>query len=116
MTTYSNPRMHAQFDDWPSGRHRVTAIFAIEQSNRGERALRITSNPKTGKFNKPKKTTYAVKARIVDGEDGKTYIANLTQYGHISFMESNLQYSAESVHPEQPGYADALELFMEHPK
>ena len=46
---YSNPRMSATIEDWPSGSKRVTAVFTIEQhAKRGERAVRMTTGaPKT---------------------------------------------------------------------
>ena len=44
MTAYSNPRMQAIIENWPHGKQRVTATFAIEaDSKRGERALRTTT-------------------------------------------------------------------------
>jgi hypothetical protein len=71
--------MRAVIENWPSGSKRVTAQFDIEQSKRGERALRQTTGA-------TKMLTYAKMARIVDGSDGRTYIANLTEFGHISIM------------------------------
>ena len=105
MTNYSNPRMSATIEDWPSGKHRVTAHFAIETHNtKGERGLRST----TGAV---KKLTYAVKARIVDGADGRTYIANLTEYGHISVMRGDFKYQEESIFPDNERYPATLALF-----
>ena len=103
--TYSNPRMQATIENWPSGSKRVTARFEIEQTPRkGERAVRTTTGD-------PKKLTYAKLARIVDGSDGRTYIAEFTMYGHITIMRGDLKCSHETVHPSDPRYAAALELF-----
>lgn len=103
--TYSNPRMNAVIPDWPSGRHRVTARFEIEQDpKRGERAVRSTDGA-------AKKLTYAKMARIVDGSDGRTYIAELSIYGHVSIMRGDMKYSQESIHPTDPRYTAVLELF-----
>lgn len=103
--TYSNPRMDAAIPDWPSGSKRVTAMFHIEQDpKRGERAVRITSGA-------AKKLTYAKLARIVDGSDGRTYIAEFTMYGHITILRGDMKFSHESIHPGDPRYAMALELF-----
>jgi hypothetical protein len=103
--TYSNPRMRAVISDWPSGSKRVTAVFEIEQHpKKGERAVRTT-------FGAPKKLTYAVKARIVDGSDGRTYIAGLTIYGSISIMRGDMKISQEYLSENHPQYAAALELF-----
>jgi hypothetical protein len=101
---YSNPRTKAVIADWPNGIHRVTATFAIESGPRGERAVRTTTGA-------PKKLTYAVKARIVDGDDGRTYIAELTAYGRITIMRGDMKYEAETVHADNPRYPSLLELF-----
>ncbi len=67
--SYSNPRTSAVIPDWPSGSQRVTATFSIEaHPKRGERGVRTTTGA-------PKTLTYARKARIVDGDDGRIYIA-----------------------------------------
>ena len=103
--TYSNPRMTAVIENWPSGSQRVTARFVIEQDpKRGERAARTTTGD-------PKKLTFAKLARIVDGSDGRTYIAEFTIYGHISIMRGDMKYQHETIHSTDPRYAAALELF-----
>jgi hypothetical protein len=103
--TYSNPRMDAAIADWPSGSKRVTALFHIEQdAKRGERATRITSGA-------AKKLTYAKLARIVDGSDGRTYIAEYTMYGHITIMKGDMKFTHETLFPRDERYAAALELF-----
>ncbi len=103
--TYSNPRMSATIEDWPSGSKRVTAVFAIEQhAKRGERAVRTTTGAK-------KALTYARKARIVDGDDGRTYIAELTMYGFVSIMRGDMKISEETIHLNDPRYPMARALF-----
>jgi len=105
VLTYSNPRMSAVIPDWPSGRHRVTARFEIEQDpKRGERATRITDGA-------TKKLTYAKLARIVDGSDGRTYIAELSFYGFVSIMQGNMKFQQEAIFDKDPRFAAALELF-----
>jgi hypothetical protein len=97
--------MSAIIPDWPSGTKRVTARFEIEQhAKRGERAVRTT-------FGAPKKLTFARLARIVDGSDGRTYIAELSLYGQVSIMRGDMKYQQESIFPDNPKYAAALELF-----
>lgn len=112
MTAYSNPRMNATIEDWPHGNKRTTATFAIEGKPGRQRGTRFTIDPKTGKPSATKRLTYARLARIVDGDDGKTYIAELSIYGHVNIMQSNMQFQAETFHRDQPGYADALALFV----
>lgn len=102
--TYSNPRMSAVIENWPSGSKRVTARFEIEQSKKGERAVRMTDGA-------PKKLTYAKMARIVDGSDGRTYIAEYTEYGFISIMRGDMKFQHETIHQNNPRYAEILELF-----
>lgn len=105
VLTYSNPRMSAVIPDWPSGRHRVTARFEIEQDpKRGERAVRTTDGA-------PKKLTFAKLVRIVDGSDGRTYIAEYTAYGFVSIMKGDMKYQHETIHDRDPRWAMALELF-----
>jgi hypothetical protein len=104
-TKYSNPRMVAIIPDWPSGQKRVTARFEIERDpKRGERAVRTTDGA-------AKKLAFAKMARIVDGDDGRTYIAELTLYGHVSIMRGDMKLQHESIFPGDPRYAGALELF-----
>ena len=71
MLTYSNPRTHDEIENWPMGRDlRGTAIFNIEcKPGKGERGVRVTRC--NGKLSKPKTMTFATKARIVDGDDGR---------------------------------------------
>ncbi len=77
---YSNPRRLAKYDDWPiGGKNRGQCKFEVEVNARGERVLKSTTN-KHGSWCKPKATTYAKKCAIVDGDDGKTYILQLTDY------------------------------------
>jgi hypothetical protein len=103
--TYSNPRMSATIENWPSGHHRVTARFEIEQDpKRGERAIRATDGA-------AKKLTYAKMARIVDGSDGRTYIAEFTMYGHINIMRGDMKFNHENIFPRDARYAEVLELF-----
>jgi len=111
MHQYTNPRKFCTVDNWPSGKNRVTAKFVVETGIRGkERIGRVTQNPKGG-WNSPKRTTYALKARIVDGEDGRIYIAELTEYGHITIMQSNLKFQEEVVFPDDNRHKELLALF-----
>lgn len=111
MTSYSNPRMRAEIADWPHGSHRTTATFEIEQTKLGERGKRITIDPKTGRPSKPKVLTYARKARIVDGDDGRTYIAELTTFGHISVMNGDMKYQHDTIFPEDERYHEIKAMF-----
>jgi hypothetical protein len=77
MIVFSNPRLSAEFDDWPSGSVRVKCKFQVEQDpKRGWRVSRTTTD-KHGTWCKPKVTTYGGPAVIVDGSDGRTYILQI---------------------------------------
>jgi hypothetical protein len=114
--TYSNPRKSATFTDWPYGQLRTTCTFEIEKDGkRGERATRVTINPKTNEPSAPKLLTFAARQLIVDGSDGRTYIATKSLYGHISIMQSNMQLQQESIFPDNPRFAAVNALFSEVP-
>jgi hypothetical protein len=105
--------MEAVIDGWPIGSQRTTATFAIETDpKRGQRGTRFIIDPKTGKPSATKKLTFARQARIVDGDDGRTYIIELTMYGHISVMRGDMKYQAEdAIFERDPRYADMRALF-----
>lgn len=106
MHRYSNPRTAATIENWPSGKHRITARFSIEvDPKRGERAVRVTTGA-------PKKLTFARKMRIVDGADGRTYIAALTGYGHITIWQGNMQYNEEHFFERDSHYAELKQLLF----
>ena len=109
MTNYSNPRTSALIENWPSGSKRVTAQFSIEvHPTRGERAVRVTDGA-------PKKLTFARKMRIVDGDDSRTYIAELSAYGHITIMRGDMKFQHETVFEREPRYVELRALFEAAP-
>ena len=99
MTTYLNPRKHAKVEDWPLGKYRRgAAIFQVEEDPKhGERVSRVTTG-------KPRKTTYAKRFVIVDGDDGKTYLLAMNLYGSIEVWPGTMKFpvsrNAEE-HPEE---------------
>ncbi len=116
--TYSNPRIAATIENWPySSVHfqkvkRTTAHFNIEtHQTRGQRGVRIVVNPDTGANNRPKKLKYVEQAKIVDGNNGKIYIAELSGYGYVTIMCGNMKDIQELTPESSPRYAVLLELF-----
>lgn len=109
---YSNPTTLRTITDWPHGAHKTVAQFYVEtHPRRGQRVCRTTRDPKTGRVSKPKATTYHKAARIVDGDDGRTYIlADCAPYGHLSVTQGNLQFTEESIHEGDPRHAELLKL------
>lgn len=109
MTNYSNPRMEAVIENWPSGARRVTAEFHIETIDNKvghlERAVRVTTG-------KPVKLTYARRMRIVDGDDGRTYIVAASQYaGGVVVWRGDMKVQEEIVFHPNPRYHELMELF-----
>lgn len=102
---YSNLRRRADIEGWPYGSLRTTAIFEVESNTRGQRVTRTTINPKTGQPAAAKATTYAPRAAIADGSDGRTYIVQLSIYGSISVMRGDMKFSEESIHRSDPRFA-----------
>jgi hypothetical protein len=111
--TYTNPTMERRVEGWPFGRReRATALFSIEQHpTRGERAVRVIVDPLTGRQFAPKKLTYAHKVRIVDGSNGRTYIAELTRSGFVSIMCGDMKYQHETIHEGNPRFGEVRALF-----
>jgi len=104
MTTYSNPRTEAVVKDWPSGSKRVEARFYVETTpKKGQRAVRVTTGS-------PKKLTYSPLVRIADGDDGRTYILELSLYGHISVMKGDMKFQHEVIYSRDPRYAELVAL------
>lgn len=113
MIQYSNPRLAASFTDWPSGRHRTTAHFSIEtHPKRGERAVRVTLHPVTGAPSAPKMLTYAKQVRIVDGDDGRTYLLELSMWTHfVTVMRGDMKFQEEVIYDTDERYPALLAMF-----
>ena len=107
---YSNPQQHLVVNDWPYGAVRTVATFTIEKTRRGERCTRVTVNPKSGQPNKPKSTVYGKSCRIVTGEDGRTYVAALSQFGFIYITKSDLHYTQETIQPGDANFVEVMNL------
>jgi hypothetical protein len=104
--------MEAIIENWPYGNQRTTATFRIEtHPTRGQRGTRFTIDPRTGRPSALKTLTYARQARVVDGDDGRTYVAELTMYGFITVMRSDMKLESETIHERDPRYAATRALF-----
>lgn len=119
LLEYTNPRTSAVIEGWPWGQKlRTTARFFIEANKYGERAGRILVDPRSGRDCAPKFTTYAKAARIVDGSDGRTYIATLGQFNFsLQIVCGDMKYTREyppaggAGTPEHERHAQILALF-----
>lgn len=117
MQQFTNPRTAAEFDDWPNGRHRVKCKFFTEHNPKhGYRVGRQTQD-KFGQWCKAKYTTYSGPCVIATGEDKKTYILRLTEYGSISIETHNF-LSAEpgSLFHTQIGFDELRQFILDNYK
>lgn len=100
-------------DNYPYGRLRTTKYFEIEfNKNKGFRQVETTVNPKTGKLNKPHKSTYSMLIFLNDFEGFYKY----THFSMNCFKDIN--NFAQIVHdnyslftPEQIEYF-ATQMFL----
>ena len=67
-------------DNYPYGRLQCEMTFSLEFTKRGFRSVRQSVNPKTGRINKPKKSTYS--DIMVMYKDSDT--------GHVKYMSISL--------------------------
>lgn len=118
MTTFSNPRTEALIEDWPFGRQTCKARFEVETDKRGmQRVARYTENKTRTGWNKPKRTTYAKQWKIVDGDDGKTYLVEFSNtYGaRITVTPGTMKFTHESVSidgDEADRFRELIRLFL----
>lgn len=114
MINYSNPRKTLVVEDWPWSKYKTRATFQVEyKRGHGDRCSRVVVNPKTGVEAAPKYTTYGRIVRIVDGDNGRTYIATMTMYSHISILQANMQYQEEAIFSHDSRYAPLLAAMKE---
>ena len=108
---YSNPRLVAEFNDWPiGGTHRGQCKFEVEPAKPGK-GVRIsrTTTDKHGRWCKPKVTTYGGPAAIVDGADGKTYVLQMRMGDTVCIWEHSLQYTTY-IRAADPEFAELKSL------
>ena len=106
----SSSTCNYEVEDWPFGRQTCKAQFTVEGKLGKERVARVTENKARTGWNKPKRTTYSYQARIVQGDDGKTYIIR-NHWSHINVMEGTLKFEAGNLWPQDEQYAEVLALF-----
>jgi len=113
---FTNPRLHAEFPDWPlGGSKRGPCVFNVEHNaKRGWRFARTTTG-------KPKTSTFGGNAAIVDGDDGRTYlIQQAGMYDFITIYRSDMLCADpaviggdHSVWSADPRYADLMALIKQ---
>lgn len=119
LLEYSNPRLSLVVEGWPWGQKmRTQASFFVESNKRGQRVGRILKDPHSGRPCAAKFTTYSAQARIVDGSDGRTYIATLGHFNSsIQIVCGDMKYTREyppagnAGTPEHARHGKILALF-----
>jgi len=82
-------------DNYPYGYTMRTRMrYWIETTNRGQRFVRQSLNPKTGKWNKPKKSTYC-----------QIMLAGLNEENHVKFTGISM-YSSDEAKKFQEKYQE----------
>lgn len=107
------PRMRKFVDklvveDYPYGRQTTEAVFAVEGSPGKMRVCRLTVDPKSGRRNKPKCTTFGVSAKIGVGSDGRTYPV-VGRPGQITVWSWDMKHTLGSVFAKDSAYNDLAE-------
>lgn len=82
-----------EVENYPYGRLRTTMRYSVETTKRGDRFVSQTRNPKTGVWNKPKKSTYS-----------EVMMMYINSKGHIT-------YTSISYNDKELNINNKLELF-----
>jgi len=91
-------------EDWPYGRHRTQNRFWVETATKGakkhqQRVVNQTLNPKTGRWNKPKRGTYShVVVMFIDHDNSD----------HIGFKALSPYSSEDDIRSFAERFASAL--------
>ena len=94
-------------DDYPYGfKLRTTIRFWIETTKAGQRSVAQTKNPKNGRWNTPKKSTYAPIKVMGLNEKGHVDFDGISEYA--SLEESRNFNSCFALTPEQQKFMGAL--------
>jgi len=87
LFTHTSEETAYLVDDYPYGfRLRTEIRYWIETTKRGDRFCAQTLNPKTGRWNKPKKSTYSA-----------VMVLALQENGHVCTIGTDFNATAESL-------------------
>lgn len=89
-----------EIENWPWGRKQTCLMtFSVESNNRGERLVKQSTFK--GRVNKPKKTTYASRVKIIE-LDGKIGHVELTRsMSHVGVRMQDGQYKESTFWKEE---------------
>ena len=99
----------ARVDDYPYGRERTTAEFYVEHKTNTARGGRVTVNPKTGRKNKPKFTTYYDEVAIAITDDDYVYFVCYNKsYQWVYVYDGKLEQVEYTSKEKDPARVKAL--------
>lgn len=108
MKTYVKTGEKIEIESYPYGGLRTKAYFSVEfNPKHGYRSVFQTINPKTGRLNNPKKSTYVQFKRLY--KDAETGHANF-EVGNLYDWESNKKFFAMVLNAIQFEGLDPVEL------
>jgi len=98
-----------EVEDYPYGRERTKAIWFVDRKGNKERVGRKTVDPKTGRTNKPKYTTYGTAATIGIGSDGRAYPIT-GRAGQVTVWSGDMKHTVGSLFSDDNGYNDVADV------
>ena len=102
MKTYYNTNEIGTSTDYPYGWKKTTATFALEhKKGKGFRTVFQTINPKTGRINKPKKSTYSPVLLMHKNEEGHFKYSQASFYG-VKGINDSCEFMAKNYAHFQP--------------
>lgn len=82
-------------ENYPYGRLKCTAYFSVESTKNGFRSIFQTINPKTGKLNAPKKSTYTAGKLPTTHAGGKIGFCGYLSFNGSEEINKGLQFMAD---------------------
>lgn len=91
-------------DDYPYGYTLRTQIrYWIETTKHGDRFVSQTMNPKTGRWNKPKKSTYCLVAALMLDENGHVKYSGIGLHSDDAYVENFYEVTKAHLSEAQRG-------------
>lgn len=88
-------------EDWPYGRtNKCQMKFTIETHKNGKQQRMVKQSCYNGKWNKPKKTTYAFKSMLISFE-GKIGRLDISPYGSIAIRLEDSSFGESNFYDEE---------------
>jgi len=94
-----------EVDDYPYGRERTKAVYKVERKGNKARVCRMTLDPKSGRWNKPKCTTFGPAATIGIAPNGHAYPI-VGRPGQIAVWSGDMKHTEGAVFADDSQYND----------